>query len=203
MSLIYAGGWVMVPLLLISITVLTLIVDRTLAFIWNPLPEMKDRHKALEYIKIGDAEKCAGMFKEQDWLADFAKNLKSTSPMPIYESQLSESVHAVSSFMSKRLAILATLGRISPLLGLLGTIIGMIQTFAVVAQSRSGIDMEMLAEGIWQALITTATGLIIAIPAILTYRICISVRDSRTEYLCEIANAAVIERETKESTKEA
>lgn len=203
MSLIYAGGWVMLPLLLISIAVLALIIDRTLAYIWNPLPEMKARREALEYIKAGEAAKCAELFKEQAWLASFAKDLQNASPMPVYESRLSESIHAASSFMSKRLAILATLGRISPLLGLLGTIIGMIQTFAVVAQSRSGIDMEMLAEGIWQALITTATGLIIAIPAILTYRICISVRDGRTEYLCEVANAAVIEREVKESAKEA
>lgn len=84
----------------------------------------------------------------------------------LYEGVLAENISSLAAMMDKRLPLLATLGRISPLLGLLGTIIGMIQTFAVIAQSRSGIDMELLAEGIWQALITTATGLIIAIPAV-------------------------------------
>lgn len=85
------------------------------------------------------------------------------------------------------------------MLGLLGTIIGMIQTFAVIAQSRSGIDMELLAEGIWQALITTATGLIIAIPAVFCYRIFLSIESNRLDYLNRVANKAILYKQSQNS----
>lgn len=120
--------------------------------------------------------------------------------MPLYEGMLSENVSALAAFMEKRLSLLATLGRISPLLGLLGTIIGMIQTFAVIAQSRSGIDMELLAEGIWQALITTAAGLIIAIPAVLCYRIFLSIESGRLDYLNRVANKAILYKQSQNPT---
>ena len=45
MSLIYAGGWVMIPLLLISVIVLALIIDRSLTLIWNPMPDKTQREK--------------------------------------------------------------------------------------------------------------------------------------------------------------
>ena len=48
MSLIIAGGWVMVPLLLISIIVLALIIDRSLSYIWNPLPDADQQKNILE-----------------------------------------------------------------------------------------------------------------------------------------------------------
>ena len=51
MSLIIAGGWVMVPLLLISIIVLALIIDRSLSYIWNPLPDADQQKNILEKIQ--------------------------------------------------------------------------------------------------------------------------------------------------------
>lgn len=197
MSLIIAGGWVMVPLLLISVIVLALIIDRSLTYIWNPLPDEVKKKKILEDVQQGnfsDAEKC---FAETPWLKDFATALGRKEKMPLYEGVLSENVSALAAFMEKRLSLLATLGRISPLLGLLGTIIGMIQTFAVIAQSRSGIDMELLAEGIWQALITTAAGLIIAIPAVLCYRIFLSIESGRLDYLSRVANKAILFKQSQ------
>src|SRR5699024_5047774 len=134
------------------------------------------------------------------WLKDFAAALGGKERMPLYEGMLSENVSALAAFMEKRLSLLATLGRISPLLGLLGTIIGMIQTFAVIAQSRSGIDMELLAEGIWQALITTAAGLIIAIPAVLCYRIFLSIESGRLDYLNRVANKAILYKQSQNPT---
>jgi len=70
--------------------------------------------------------------------------------------------------LQRGLPALATIVAGAPLLGLLGTVIGMIKIFSVVATSGSGIT-EQLSSGISQALITTATGLVIAIPALFTY----------------------------------
>jgi biopolymer transport protein ExbB len=70
--------------------------------------------------------------------------------------------------LQRGLPALATIVAGAPLLGLLGTVIGMIKIFSVVATSGSGIT-EQLSSGISQALITTATGLVIAIPALFTH----------------------------------
>ena len=71
--------------------------------------------------------------------------------------------------LEKNLGILSTIASITPLLGLLGTITGMIIAFESIASSGTG-DPRVVAGGISQALLTTATGLIIAIPAIIFYR---------------------------------
>lgn len=67
------------------------------------------------------------------------------------------------------LPLLETVGRVSPLLGLLGTIMGMIKAFRVIALRPGGARPDELAGGISEALITTATGLMIAIPVIAIY----------------------------------
>jgi len=76
---------------------------------------------------------------------------------------------ATRTYVTRFLPVLNTVGNISPLLGLLGTITGMIIAFESIATSGTG-DPRVVAGGISQALITTATGLFIAIPAILFYR---------------------------------
>ena len=72
-------------------------------------------------------------------------------------------------YVTRFLPVLNTVSNISPLLGLLGTILGMIVAFESIAESGTG-DPRVVAGGISQALITTATGLIIAVPAIIFYR---------------------------------
>lgn len=198
MSLIYAGGWVMIPLLLISVIVLALIIDRSLTLIWNPMPDKTQREKIFEAVRSGNNAQAAEILRETDWLKSYANALQSEKKAALYEGYLTEAVTDIAAFLERRCALLATLGRVSPLLGLLGTIIGMIQTFAVVAQSRSGIDMELLADGIWQALITTATGLIIAIPAILCYRVFLSIDAERLDFFNRLSNTAILLKESQD-----
>ncbi|WP_289168615.1 MotA/TolQ/ExbB proton channel family protein [uncultured Parasutterella sp.] len=198
MSLIYAGGWVMIPLLLISVIVLALIIDRSLTLIWNPMPDKTQREKIFEAVRSGNNAQAAEILRETDWLKSYANALQSEKKAALYEGYLTEAVTDIAAFLERRCALLATLGRVSPLLGLLGTIIGMIQTFAVVAQSRSGIDMELLADGIWQALITTATGLIIAIPAILCYRVFLSIEAERLDFFNRLSNTAILLKESQD-----
>jgi len=71
--------------------------------------------------------------------------------------------------MEHNLAVLSTLARITPLLGLLGTITGMISTFVVIQKQAPFIQPPMLAKGIWESLLTTAFGLAIAIPCHIAY----------------------------------
>jgi biopolymer transport protein ExbB len=61
------------------------------------------------------------------------------------------------------LGLLAAIARLAPLMGLLGTVSGMITIFSRMAHASGGVDLSMLADGIWQALLNTASGLSIAI----------------------------------------
>lgn len=66
---------------------------------------------------------------------------------------------------------LEMVANIAPLLGLLGTVIGMVKAFAIISDSASQVDPSLLAGGIWEALLTTIAGLIVAIPAMVAYYI--------------------------------
>ncbi len=71
--------------------------------------------------------------------------------------------------LEKNLAVLATVAQISPLLGLLGTVTGMIKAFMKIQEKAGFVNPGDLAQGIWEALITTAAGLVVAIPAFVAY----------------------------------
>jgi biopolymer transport protein ExbB len=71
--------------------------------------------------------------------------------------------------LEKNLRGLAVIGNIAPLIGLLGTVVGMIKAFMKIQQLGGRVDSSVLAGGIWEALITTAAGLSVAIPALVFY----------------------------------
>jgi biopolymer transport protein ExbB len=71
--------------------------------------------------------------------------------------------------LESNLSLLATIGYIAPLLGLLGTVLGMIDAFIQISRSSGAAPVGDLAGGIWMALITTAAGLVVAIPAYAAY----------------------------------
>lgn len=82
MSLIIAGGWVMVPLLLISIIVLALVIDRSLSYIWNPLPDADQQRIFLKKFK-GEFAAAETYFSETPWLKNYASALGSSEKMPL------------------------------------------------------------------------------------------------------------------------
>jgi biopolymer transport protein ExbB len=94
--------------------------------------------------------------------------------------------------LEKRLSILATVAHITPLLGLLGTVTGMIKVFQQI-QSQGGIvNPGDLARGIWEALLTTAAGLVVAIPAFVAYNYLVS-RVNQIVLDMEIGATAVLD----------
>ena len=107
---------------------------------------------------------------ERENLDSVAKFLVTQTEMSEFKDELHVTIDDASrTYVTRFLPILNTVGNVSPLLGLLGTILGMIIAFESIAESGTG-DPRVVAGGISQALITTATGLIIAIPAVVFYR---------------------------------
>lgn len=86
-------------------------------------------------------------------------------PLPLVEAELTRTGNDEVAAMSRHLRLLELIAMVSPLLGLLGTVLGMIQSFQELAAAEGSANASVLAGGIWQALLTTAAGLVVAIPA--------------------------------------
>ena len=176
MGLIELGGWMMWPLLAVSVAALAIVVERALVFMGCPFPDSRFPGLVLEAMRTGDVRPLAARLEAVPSLRDFAALLG--SPLPNREAALRLAGETVLERLEARLSLLSVLARLAPLMGLLGTILGMITTFSRIAEARSGVDMSLLAGarsgvdmsllagGIWQALLTTAAGLCIAIPAL-------------------------------------
>lgn len=89
------------------------------------------------------------------------------SDQEILEIVLAHTVERELDYLARHMGILATAGNIAPLLGLLGTVVGMIKAFIVVENMGGRVNATVLAGGIWEAMLTTALGLLVAIPLII------------------------------------
>ena len=76
--------------------------------------------------------------------------------------------------LSRYLQALATIGSIAPLLGLLGTVLGMIKAFMVIQEMGGKVNAAVLAGGIWEAMLTTALGLAVALPTMVAHSYLVS-----------------------------
>jgi len=170
--MIQAGGWLMVPLLLSSIFAAAIIGER----FWS-LQEQRIAPKHLvgqiwQWYKSDtlDESHIDALSKSSPLGQVLAAGLVNRHhPRAIMKESVEESGRQVIVVLEKYLTTLGTIAQITPLLGLLGTVIGMIKVFAAITTQGVG-NPGVLAGGISEALITTATGLCIAIPSLYFYR---------------------------------
>ncbi|MFI3257622.1 MAG: MotA/TolQ/ExbB proton channel family protein [Spirochaetales bacterium] len=93
--------------------------------------------------------------------------------------------------MERHIWLLSQIGHISPLLGLLGTVVGLIEAFRMMSTIGASVDVASFAGGIWVAMITTALGLIVAIPSFLIFRIfekIVEKRSTQMSYVVSVLN---------------
>jgi len=93
--------------------------------------------------------------------------------------------------MESGLRTLAWLGNTAPLLGLFGTITGMIKAFQVIEQAGGKVDAQMLASGIWEAMVTTGAGLAVAIPVLLLLHFLEGLVDKRAKSMQWVASIVI------------
>ncbi|MDR2354306.1 MAG: MotA/TolQ/ExbB proton channel family protein [Deltaproteobacteria bacterium] len=189
-DLIERGGWVMYPILCCSLVALAIILERSWA-----LRRGKVIPKSL-VLSVSDLL-ARRQFNEAAYLCQDGQNaaarlirqgLKMTGQSrTIFKDTMEEAGRRESNFLGSHLELLGVIASISPLLGLLGTVAGMINAFGAVAQAGMG-NPGLLAGGIGQALITTAAGLVIAIPAMLIHRLLLSRVESLTTDLEDLGS---------------
>ncbi|MFQ5410758.1 MAG: MotA/TolQ/ExbB proton channel family protein [Phycisphaerae bacterium] len=169
------GGPMMIPIGLCSLFAVGLIVERLTSLrrrsVIPPdfLPGLK---AALEDNGNGRAKALDYCDSVNSPLGDlFAAGIRRLSEsVELLEKHVQEAGQRAVFKLRKYLRALSVIGSICPLMGLLGTIFGMIKAFQTVASSAEALGKtELLAEGIYQAMITTAAGLLVAIPVIIAY----------------------------------
>ena len=188
MDLLLMGGWMMWPLTLISVTVTAIIIERLLLFSSFRFPS-RCMTELLEEVVRGNRDPLFAELEKVAALRRFSALLAAKGPGR--EAVLRIEGDAVIRKLEARLALLSILARLAPLMGLLGTVLGMIETFSEIANAQAGVNMNQLAGGIWQALITTATGLFIAIPALFFLHYFQTRADDAASALSEAANAVL------------
>jgi biopolymer transport protein ExbB len=172
LEIIYAGGWLMLPIILCSVLALTIIAERFWALrrrnvvpegVGKQVEEWAARHE-LDRRHIDQLRSGSAMGRV---LAAALVN-RHRSREVIKEAVEDTGRHVVHE-LERFLNTLGTIAGISPLLGLLGTVIGMIKVFSAILAHGVG-NANQLAGGISEALITTAAGLTVAIPSFFFYR---------------------------------
>lgn len=172
LNIIIAGGWLMIPLILCSIIALGIIIERFINLQEKKIITEDTCDNIIENIKLDRVS--------NQWI----KRLRDTSPLgfilattainshkarAVAKEHIEESGRYIIHCLEKNLNMLGTISSIAPLLGLLGTVFGMISVFGEINKHGIG-KAHTLAGGISEALITTAAGLLIAIPCVAFYR---------------------------------
>lgn len=172
LELVKAGGWPMIPLLLLSAVALAIIVER----FWTL------RRKSVLPAGLGDEVRAWASRGRLD--PSHIESLRQNSPLGALlaaaldvrhrpRDQIRERIEDVGRHlvhrMERYLNALGSIATVGPLLGLFGTVVGMIQMFMVVGDQGIG-DVNELAGGIGKALVCAATGMIVAIPALMFHR---------------------------------
>lgn len=178
------GGPLMWPLLALSVATLAVLFDRAVAF--STLNLGAGERTLLD---AADAETAQSRLRTAaPELLPLAEALFAPGSADARERAAAIAVEETVRRLDARLGLLAISGRVAPLLGLLGTVIGMIQTFSRLADTQGALDMTLLADGIWQALLTTAAGLIIAIPAVAAHQAFLRREEGVAFVLARMAN---------------
>jgi len=178
LQLMKAGGWVMVPLILTSVITLSLVVAclfslRRSTVVTRRFMETAEallrKRDYLGLIAISNRHSEA-VARITSRTLDFTTKNPFASPLAIREVAETEGSRIASS-LNHRIVYLADIATLSPMLGLLGTVIGIINSFGVLASNTTQPRPMLLAHGVSEALVTTATGLVIGIVAMAFYTI--------------------------------
>lgn len=167
------GGWTMVPLYACSIVALAVFLRKLLEYRAVHLSDLSWYDGVLKLIRSGDFDAVSGACNHHVHPAArvacaVAQALKDRPDLAESEARRIASLELQK--LEKNLSLLSFIAQIAPLLGLLGTVFGMISMFIGLQESgNASINLSELSSGIWEALVTTAAGLTIAVPALAAY----------------------------------
>lgn len=167
------GGWVMIPILLLSILTVYALIERIMVLYKSGRISQKWLANLYNQLLTGGVEE-AKLLCEQKHTA-IANVIKAgLENLPHEPANLEKSMEMAGQVeihkLEKNLSLLASIAGIAPMLGFLGTVLGMIQAFMAMSQTSTPVTPQLLAGGIYEAMITTAAGLVVGIIADVSYK---------------------------------
>ena len=171
LTILEQGGWPMIPLAVCSVVAVTIIIERAVALRRRRVIDPRVVWVVDRYEGEGSvAPSLAACGRSRSAFARIVAEIVKARHLD--HAQAIESMHAVGRTqvgrLERGLTLLEIIGGISPLIGLLCTVLGMVEVFNAITASGMG-DPQVLSEGISRALITTVAGLCVAIPAVAFY----------------------------------
>jgi biopolymer transport protein ExbB len=181
LEVIKAGGWVMYPLLLSSLLAVAIIVERAINLRASRVLSPTTVERVTGLVEGGRVDRAIQVCRDHPGLfssivlagLEISDRGEATAKEAVEDAGRHETAR-----LSRYLTALGTIAAVAPLMGLFGTVTGMIEVFRTIAQSGVGHASE-LSGGISQALVTTAFGLLVAIPALVAY----NYFQSRVDYM--------------------
>ncbi len=172
------GGWIMIVLAILLAFALYLFIERLVVLTKATKEDKTFMNRIRDYIKDGNMDSAIKLCQRTDTpSARMVEKGISRIGRPMQDVQVAiENVGNLEvSKLEKGLVLIATIAAGAPMLGFLGTVLGMVQTFFNMAQNASGvIEIATLSEGMYQAMVTTVGGLIVGILAMFAYNFLVS-----------------------------
>jgi len=167
-----SGGWIMIPLLLLSVISVYIFFERYFAIKKASKLDDTFMNRIRDYIHEGKIDSALALCQSQD--TPIARMIEKGitrigRPLNDVNTAIENVGNLEISRMEKGLSLLATVSGGAPMIGFLGTVIGMIRAFYDMANAGNNIDVSLLSSGIYTAMVTTVTGLIIGIIAYFAY----------------------------------
>jgi len=188
------GGWVMIPIMLLSLVAAYIFIERYYVIRRASREDINFMNRIKDYIHDGKIDAAMALCKSTD--SPSARMIeKGISRLGRPLQDISTAIENVGkleiSKLERGFPTLATITGAEPMLGFLGTVIGMVQSFYAMAQAGNNIDVSMMSGGIYTALITTVAGLIVGILGYFAYntlvvrveRVVFSLEATNTEFL--------------------
>jgi len=171
-TLILAGGWLMLPLAILSVVSIYIFFERFSLIRKASVTDQKFMIRIRDLVAAGKRQEAVALCrKKQTPIARMIEKGIVMIGRPVADIQASiENVANLEiSRLETGLPFLATTAGGAPMIGFLGTVIGMVQAFMNLSTAGGGVDMALLSSGIYTAMITTVGGLVVGIPAYFGY----------------------------------
>ena len=177
MDLLFKGGFMMIPIFLLFIITIYILIERILVINKESKSPKNFTDEIITRVNNNDINGAKlicndtnnpiarmilkGLNKIENSLKNIETSIENVGKIEIYN-------------LEKNLSLLATISGAAPMMGFLGTVTGMIQAFISIAQEEGAVSPKLLSSGIYEAMITTATGLFVGIVAYLAYNYLVS-----------------------------
>ncbi len=175
------GGWIMIVLAVMSVIAVFIFVERFLAIRNAGHDDKLFMDRIRDYIKNNDISSAINFCRVTNTAAAriIERGIsRMGKPAAEIQTAIENTGNLEIAIMERRLPVLATIAGGAPMIGFLGTVIGMVEAFWQMSNAGGNIDISLLSGGIYQAMITTVGGLVVGIIALFAYNYLVSKVDS-------------------------